>query len=475
MDSILETGNNKTKCQKFTPENIVETMLDLAGYNTGLIGKTVLENSFGTGNILKAVVEKYIESAIDEGVDKKAISRGLSEDIYGVELDKELYEGCLADLNAIVAKYHLPSVRWKLFNDNALTFKFDTKFDYLIGNPPYISYKEMDKSTRQALQKTYKTCQKGKFDYCYAFIELGISLLKEKGKMVQLIPNNLYKNVFAQELRDLLSEHILCVYDYPNQKLFDKTLTSVSIFLYDAGTTLNYLTYENKTTRKTSRIDRSILKDKWVFEKNNPPLKTPVRFGDRFHASIAIATLCNKAYLIDQHSIVEEKLEKEVIHKAASPKTLRYGKSNHIIFPYRYENGLLSRYSEDEFENLFPNVVRHFKEFEKDLNDRDSDKSAAWFEYGRSQALAHLNKEKILISTIITNKVEAYKIDAETIPYSGIFITLKDNNSTLDDAIDILKSKSFIDYVRRIGISISGQSLRITCKDINDFVYSGGM
>lgn len=474
MSSILENGNNKTKCQKFTPDHIVKIMLDLARYDKCLIGKTILENSFGTGNILKAIVKKYIESAIDEGIDKATISIGLSKDIYGVELDKELYDSCLADLNTIVAKYHLPTVKWKLFNDNALTIKFDTKFDFIIGNPPYISYKEMDKGTRQALQNTFKTCQKGKFDYCYAFIELGISLLKEKGKMVQLIPNNLYKNVFAQELRDLLSDHILYVYDYPNQKLFDKALTSVSIFLYDAGTTSNYLTYENKTAKRALKIDRSVLKGKWVFEKKNPTLKVPIRFGDRFHASIAIATLCNKAYLIDQKRIVEEKLEQEAIYKAASPKTLRYSKSMYIIFPYKYENELLARYSDDEFEKLFPNVVRHLKTFEGDLNDRDSDKNAAWFEYGRSQALSHLNKEKILISTIITNKVEAYKIDAETIPYSGIFITVKDNNSTLDDAITILKSKSFIDYVRKIGISISGQSLRITCKDINDFVYSGG-
>ena len=63
MSSILEIGENKTKCQKFTPSALVDTMLNLVNYNTDLMGKTILENSFGSGNILKAIVVRYIESA----------------------------------------------------------------------------------------------------------------------------------------------------------------------------------------------------------------------------------------------------------------------------------------------------------------------------------------------------------------------------------------------------------------------------
>ena len=90
MSTILEIGENKIKCQKFTPSALVDTMLNLANYNTDLMGKTILENSFGTGNILKAIVIKYIEIAMAVGVDSLSISAGLSQDIYGIELDKNL-------------------------------------------------------------------------------------------------------------------------------------------------------------------------------------------------------------------------------------------------------------------------------------------------------------------------------------------------------------------------------------------------
>ena len=76
-----------------------------------------------------------------------------------------------------------------------------------------------------------------------------------------------------------------------------------------------------------------------------------------------------------------------------------------------------------------------------------------------------------LVSTIITNNVEIYQLDKSTIPYSGIYITVLDQAYTLLDAVDILTSDAFMNYVRNIGISVSGKSLRITCKDINNYKF----
>lgn len=122
----------------------------------------------------------------------------------------------------------------------------------------------------------------------------------------------------------------------------------------------------------------------------------------------------------------------------------------------------------------FPNTTKHLKQHSQELGTRNSDAKAAWFEYGRSQALSHLNKEKLLISTIITNAVEIYEVDADTIPFSGIYITVKNPKYSLNDAIEILKSKQFLQYVQNIGINISGKSLRVTCKDINNYLFIGG-
>ena len=474
MSSILETGNNKAKCQKFTPNSLVETMLDMASYTTDLVGKQFLENSFGTGNILKAVVVRYIRYALQVGYNGEEISSGLSRDVYGVELDEMLFDQCKSDLNDITKQYELPPVDWKLFLGNALELEFDVKFDFVVGNPPYISYREMDPESRSALRKKYDSCSIGKFDYCYAFIESGIKQLKSTGKLVQLIPNNIYKNVFGQKLRDKLKEHISVVYDYPDQKLFDKTLTSVSLFLYEQNNNSDSIIYKNITAKQDRVISRTSLREKWTFEDEASDQGKEIRFGDIFNASISIATLFNKAYLISEKDIKNEQIEPAVIYKAVSPKSLQHKKECFIIFPYKYDEARLTRYTVSDFEKLYPNAVKHLRQYSKELAARNSDKNSAWFEYGRSQALAHLNTEKLLISTVTTRQVEVHKIDEKTIPYSGIYITVKDPKYSLDDAINYLKSEQFMAHVRKIGVSVSGESIRITCKDINNFRFIGG-
>lgn len=104
------------------------------------------------------------------------------------------------------------------------------------------------------------------------------------------------------------------------------------------------------------------------------------------------------------------------------------------------------------------------------LEGRDSDSNASWFHYGRSQALSHLNCEKLLLSSIITKAVIIYKLSAEEIPYSGIFITAKQNVS-LDSAILILQTKRFYSYLISKGIKVSGDSIRISTKDLEEYRY----
>ena len=164
MKSILETENNREKCQKFTPLNIVENMLDMAGYNTDLMGKKVLENSFGSGNILKNIVRRYIEDAFNNGISPGQISIGIEKDIYGVELDEILYSSCINELNEMIRKYGLPTVKWSLYNGDALEWNNPVDFQFIIGNPPYIAYRFIDEDNRKKLKEKYSTCSKGKIE-----------------------------------------------------------------------------------------------------------------------------------------------------------------------------------------------------------------------------------------------------------------------------------------------------------------------
>ncbi len=471
MSSIFDNEKNKNKCQKFTPADIVDAMLDMAGYTKDLSGKRILENSFGTGNILKAIVKRYIEDSLVHQTPSQIISKNISRDIYGIELDDSLYLNCINDLNLLIASYGLPPVNWSLFNEDALTHKFNFQFDFIVGNPPYITYKDIDDDSKKYIRENYSTCAMGKFDYCYAFIEAGIQLLNDTGKLVQLIPSNIYKNVFANELRNRLKTHLSIVWEYPTKKIFGETLTSSSIFLFDKMHMAEDIEYKNITEKVHVQIPCSALTGKWVFRVMTPLTNTTIRFGDHFHASIAVATLLNKAFVIKGDEKTSNPIEDEILRPAAAPRALRSNKEEYIIFPYYYTDDGLSRFNPDEFQKKYPLAVQHLKQYSKELEERDSDKTAYWFEYGRSQALGHLNQEKLLLSTVVTNKVEVYSLDKKAVPYSGIYITVTDDKYSLEDAKKILQSNQFLEYVKGLGISVSGKSKRITCKDINNFTF----
>ena len=98
------------KCQVFTPENYVRELLDSVGYTEHLYGKKILENSCGDGNILVAVVQRYIDDCVANGLSRTRIKNGLARDIYGVEIDPEQYQKCIDNLNGVLQKNNINSV-----------------------------------------------------------------------------------------------------------------------------------------------------------------------------------------------------------------------------------------------------------------------------------------------------------------------------------------------------------------------------
>ena len=159
------------KCQIFTPDGYVKKLLDCIQYCENIYDKNILENSCGDGNILAVIAERYIDDAKAHGLSNQQIKKGLSKHICGVEIDPEQYKKCLQKLNSLAKKRGINGVRWNIVNEDYLKWECDRKFEFIVGNPPYITYQELDEENRDYVRKKFSTCEKGKFDYCYAFIE----------------------------------------------------------------------------------------------------------------------------------------------------------------------------------------------------------------------------------------------------------------------------------------------------------------
>ena len=65
MGSVIENEKTKEKCQIFTPDDIVKSMLNHLGYSDHLYGKTILESSCGNGQSVKAEAYQELKLKMD--------------------------------------------------------------------------------------------------------------------------------------------------------------------------------------------------------------------------------------------------------------------------------------------------------------------------------------------------------------------------------------------------------------------------
>ena len=465
------------KCQVFTPQDYVEKILDDVGYISNLYGKKVLENSCGDGNILAKVVERYIADCRAQELSRTKIKNGLQRDIVGVEIDKEQSKKCIERLNKILEDNNIPQITWQIYTTDYLKKKLNLSFDYIVGNPPYITYSEMKSAEQEYLGKHFSACKAGKFDYCYAFMEKSLTDLSTDGKMAYLIPVSIFKTVFGEKLRSIMKPYVRKITEYTQDGGFDEALVKPAIIVLEKNEISHELQYVDDASGISRKIQNNQLASKWTFNDDNVGNN---RFGDYYKVSHVVATMLNKAFVLSGGEETETSyilddfhIEKDVIRPTDTPKNRHYGRNEKIIFPYYYTDGRLCHYTDRQFAERFPEACRYLNSFRKDLMGRKSDKSALWFEYGRSQALVGINKRKLLMSTVISSRVEVYDLSAESIPYAGMYIIpITDNDEmNLQRAREILESDEFYQYVQNIGIHINGNSVRITSKDIENYRF----
>lgn len=480
MGSVIENEKTKEKCQIFTPDDIVKNMLDHLGYSDHLYGKTVLESSCGNGQFLKEIVIRYINDCKNLHLSRTKISNGLGRDIFGIELDPVLYQECIDALNLITDGFNLKRVNWQIKQADALRDPYHRTFDYVVGNPPYVSYWDMEISEREYVEKNYSVCKFGAWDYSYAFLQAGFNYLNTTGKMAYIVPNSIFKTKSGRDIRTLLQHNLIEVLDYATTNIFDRVLTSPAIIVVDRAAKSRWVAYRDLSSNQQLLTDRSTLDREWLFKCKAQSADLKHKFSDYFKVATGIATQCNGVYVLSDYIDDGEfllcngqKIEKSAVRKAASPRGKAKGSEEYIIFPYYYSDGELKRYNEKEYKKLFPFAYAYLKKNKEVLDKRKADKSARWFEYGRSQALANINQNKILLSTVITGKIRAYLLAADEVPYSGLFITAKDHPRALSltDAMALLNSDDFLQYLVPRGISARGKSVRITADIIANYCW----
>lgn len=208
-------------CQIPTPIEYVRAMLDLAGYTENLFGKTILENSCGEGRILIEIVRRYIDYCRKNNFSDETIRKGLQRDIIAYEIDPKCVKKCINQLDELADKMNLEKIQWNIKTEDYLESK-EKSYDFIIGNPPYVTYHLLSEKERSQLKGKFESCLRGRFDYSYAFVEKSINSLNQQGVLVYLIPYSIFRNKFAHTLRELIKKDLVSIIDYSGVSLLEK-------------------------------------------------------------------------------------------------------------------------------------------------------------------------------------------------------------------------------------------------------------
>ena len=368
--------------QYFTPEVVANFMLDLADIDKH---SKILEPSCGEGIFLQLLQDKGFNN------------------LTAYEIDTELAQA-------------FACVHYESF----ISAKINEKFDLIIGNPPYIRWKNLEESLKKELSTNiiWNKYFNSLCDYLYIFILKSIELLKENGQLIFICPEYWISTTHSLSLRNYMVDngYFEEIYHFNETPIFDNVTVSIVIFkfikkqenkqnqkkikitkfyanqkltlstLYQLKTKENLKDAEYLEISQFKRNERWLLQSDKVKEKLNILEKSCLKknentifnlFNDEKLAFNTIGEVCDignglvsgldKAFQLKlQVNHTLNNAEKKAIINVLKAKDLKPFFGENITKYIFVENDL----TEDNFKENYPNFQLHFQKYKEDLNKR---------------------------------------------------------------------------------------------------------
>lgn len=183
----------------FTSLDVVRFMLDAVGYTSekDLSNVYILEPSFGNGEFLLEMQHRISQSAKRFGFDS---IKAFQKCIFGCELDESKVKTCIERLRVSMPNYTPKNLK----NEDFLFSEWNRKFDFIVGNPPYVRYENIPEDLRRVYKRKFYTFHY-RCDLYVLFYEHSLGLLKKGGKHCFICSNRWLKNEYGKKLRSLIA------------------------------------------------------------------------------------------------------------------------------------------------------------------------------------------------------------------------------------------------------------------------------
>lgn len=420
IELLIPQEDRKLNGAFFTPTYIVDFIIDELKPKEN---HKNLDPSCGCGAFLVGLAEYY------KNVFKKSIKATVQENIFGSDiLAYNIHRAkLLLTILALQNGENLEESDFNLFVQDSLKAKWDTNFDNVVGNPPYVKFQDLTDENRSYLAQNWTTTDGGAYNLYFAFFELGYKLLKPTGKLGYITPNNYFTSLSGISIRKYFQQKkcLTRIIDFSHKKVFDaQTYTALTFLDKNENEALTFDRikegYEPETFLQIANGSLNYLKNldpkKWRLLKSDEQknikiietIGTPI--GTLFDICAGIATLKDEVFFVDgskeengYYIKTTEKgvfqIEKEItkpVYKISNFKSQGEIQNNtkKIICPYHIEKGAAIAIAEKEFSSKYPKCYTYLLSEKESLLARDKGKInyEPFFVWGRTQGLNKTGK-----------------------------------------------------------------------------------
>ena len=244
----------------YTRREVVDFVLDLVGYSgeQKLHEKKVLEPSFGGGDFLFGIVKRLLTSF---SKDETRNLQGLKNSLRAVELHRITFDATRAKLGQMLIAEGLSEFEreallsaW-LRNGDFLLEEFETSFDFVVGNPPYVRQELIPDVLLGEYRRRFETIY-DRADLYVPFIERSLTLLAPKGELGFICADRWMKNRYGGPLRKFVAEdyHLKCYVDMVNTPAFHSDVIAypaITVISREKGKDVTRLAYRPKIEAKS--------------------------------------------------------------------------------------------------------------------------------------------------------------------------------------------------------------------------------
>ncbi|MCK5459693.1 Eco57I restriction-modification methylase domain-containing protein [Candidatus Parcubacteria bacterium] len=463
----------------FTPAWIAEFMIDEIFKNRKISGnEKILDTGCGEGIFTVLAAKKFAK------ISKKPIEKVISENIFFIDISKYHLKKTEQNLQKLC---HKKSVKFNAICDDFCFYKFKSKFDFIIGNPPYVRIQNLE-NRRKKLQKNFLSAQNGSIDLYFCFFEQALNFLKPTGKISFITPNSHFYSRAGKNLRKILSPHLTKIINFDYHQVFENATayTAISLlqkeksdfceFTENFKNDFDNLKFKKIKTKKLNNEKWEFLDENFLIELENLR-RNHATLNEIADIHYGIATLKDNIFIFSPDNEDKKyffrknfKIEKKICVPIIKASTFKGNNQNlWCIFPYKNKKLILRKY----FEKHFPEALKFFEAHRNILEDRDKGGGKNYpeiYSFGRSQGLGTSFGKKILTSTMNYKPKFFVVEDLQTTFFAGYCIKPK-NGFDLNKLCEILNSQSMGKFIGAVSKSYRGGYKSYAKSFLKDFAH----